>query len=304
MRIVVSILNWNQFEKTIRCIKSLLENYDIPLIICITDNGSHSFDSEAIKELSQGLKVFRNTENLGYAGGHIKAYQFAKQQKADLFWILNNDVIVQKNTLGHLLKAYLENGEALYGSIGTDTEGTVLTEEVWHLDHDNPQQSNFKKLKQNELESTATLSVSNLLGYSLVIPLSVANVHGFMKTDFFLYFEETDYCLSLLKKGVPSYLVGSSRVTHEGKGSSLSHGTLSMMLEYYLYRNLYRVLIQHASLRFIFHYLRDFLSGTLKMVFSKANKDSDVWRYRLLGVAHAFFRKKGRYYNPENYLDV
>lgn len=121
-KIFISILNYNSYQETIECLKSVLnleyENFSIVLV----DNASKD---ESVKQISQFLEenrldydcmdahklqlgnkkiVFiRSDENRGYAAGNNIALRFAALQGYDYFWILNNDTVVDQKALQHFV---------------------------------------------------------------------------------------------------------------------------------------------------------------------------------------------------------
>ena len=292
--VVVSVLNWNQAEHTEQCVRALLA-LDYPnLTICVTDNASREFPQERLAALSPQLQFFRHAENVGYAAGHQAALAYAQAQGAELFWLLNNDARVNADTLAELLAAYRSHGEGLYSSRGVDAEGRALPEVIWGLQEG---QCTFQPIPQATLAEPITQRVANGLGYSMLIPLSVMDKHGFIDPSFFLYFEETDYCLRLLAQGVPSFWVGRSTVYHAEMGSTTPHPALAGVVQYYLYRNLYHVLRRHAPRRIRWHFLWDWGKRWL------LRRSDRLTYHQALGIRHGLRGIWGKTLAPEDFLD-
>ncbi|MCE7993717.1 MAG: glycosyltransferase family 2 protein [Roseivirga sp.] len=302
MTVVISILNWNSMSRTRACLESLKVLKEYPdLVVCVTDNNSLRFDSQVLESEYPDLVIFKNPENLGFAGGQAKALEYAKSIGTALFWMLNNDTRVFPNTLTHLLKAYQTHGNGVYGSAALDKEGAMSTELIWELAENNFK-TKFIPLSQEQLSQGKTFRVANVVGYSLLLPVTVIEEHGFMDPSYFLYYEETDYCLRLLNHGVPSYWVGSSKVYHEKEGSSQGKSGLKEIMEYYLYRNLFIFLRRYGSVRMNFHYLGRFGMRFISANVARRQKVPPLTGKHLLGIFHAFAGKRGPYYRPEDYL--
>ncbi len=301
MIVVVSILNWNSITKTIACLESLQKLNYPNLTVCVTDNGSLNFNDKELRGVYNDLIIFKNDENLGFAAGQLQALGYAKNIGATLFWMLNNDTEVFPDTLIHLLDAYQTNGNGVYGSASVSTDLNLTTELIWQLD-ENTFNTRFEAVSKERLSQNHTLRVANVVGYSLIIPISLIEKHGFMDTSYFLYYEETDYCLRLLKKRVPSYWVGSSRVYHEKEGSTSGNPLLKEVMEYYLYRNLFILLKRHGAFRMVLYYLRRFSMRFLSANVARKRKVPALTKKHLMGIFHAFVGKSGKYYAPENYL--
>lgn len=109
-KIFVVVLNWNGKEDTFACLESVenLETESLELETIVTDNGSTDGSPEQIEKKYKNVKVLRNRENLGFAGGNNVGIRFAFENGADYILILNNDIIVDKNLLVQLIKVMEE----------------------------------------------------------------------------------------------------------------------------------------------------------------------------------------------------
>lgn len=300
--IVASVLNWNQFELTIRCLKSLIEKDYSKVIVCVTDNRSEVFDEERLLSMFPSVILFKNSQNLGYAGGHLKALDYASSINADLIWLLNNDTVIADETLPPLLDAYYREGAAIYGSLAVSRTGDVSRDVIWGVKKQlSSTVCSFLPLTQKERTGAPINQVANLLGCSLLVPLPLIEMYGFIDTSFFLYFEETDYCLRLLELGVPSYLVSGSVIEHEERASSCSSPRLQKRMDYYLYRNLHRLIARHGSKRLAFHYLKSVLTRLVLANVFRSKSLSKINRFELLGVLHSYLGVTGKYYDPDLY---
>jgi GT2 family glycosyltransferase len=107
-QVLISILNWNNAELTLRCLTSLeaagyLSSEDVEVLVI--DNGSRPGDADVMARYCEQKQVrFRaNAENRGFAGGHNDALQEALKRSVPFIWILNNDTLVPSNALEALL---------------------------------------------------------------------------------------------------------------------------------------------------------------------------------------------------------
>lgn len=273
------------------------------VVICITDNHSLNFQKDLFLKINANIQLFLNESNLGFAAGHQQALTYAQQQNADCFLILNNDVMVEKHTLSNLINAYRKNGLGLYGSASVDHNGIPTEIDMWSLKQSGTTlKCTFNHISLQEADYSSTLKVSNVFGHCLMIPIPVIKRHRFMDFSYFLYYEETDYCLRLLKFGIPSYWVGNSRVFHEQKGSTKNNPALEEIMEYYLYRNLFIFLRRHAPFQKTIHFTGRFIMRFLSANIARKKKTSLLSKKHLLGLFHGVIGKTGKYYAPEDYL--
>ena len=246
-KVLISILNWFNFEETIKCVNSVLES-DYPLFeIIIIDNHSTNASASKLREAFPNLNLVALVDNMGYAGGHQVAANYAKQNNFDLLWILNNDLEVEKKALSALVESYNINGKALYGSLVLDeTKSLIKFAGGYGLSDD--KSINFKSgyniFEKHRHDSinfpTKDIPTSDVHGCSIMIPLQVIKENGFMDLKFFLYAEETDYCFEMNKLGIISIVATNSLVYHGGGISYTDTKTrLELVKNYYYLRNSY-----------------------------------------------------------------
>ena len=130
----------------------------------------------------------------------------------------------------------------------------------------------------------------------------------FSTNCFFFYGEDTDYCLRLAKRGVPSVIVPASAITHEHHGSFEGKSRLAWVRAYYQMRN-YRVVIRrHQG-------WRTFGQLMWKDVqFCVRAWAGSIWRTHRLGIPEKYcdrflavrdvlLNRMGKTIAPEDYLD-
>ena len=159
-RVAISILNWNDGQATVRCLRSVSRlNYPNWFVIVI-DN--HSSDGSAplirdqirshfgnhasiveysieeacrggdrnretgLRDASLALNIFSVDlpENLGFDGGHNVGIQYAllREEPADFVLLLNNDTEVTEDLLDRLVEAASVPGVGIAGSIVLDAQ--------------------------------------------------------------------------------------------------------------------------------------------------------------------------------------
>jgi GT2 family glycosyltransferase len=319
-KVLISLLNWNNFTSTSRTIDSikLLSYIDYELIIIDNCSTDHSIDK--IHEHYPEFKVLKNKTNLGYAGGHKKALDYLYKIKFDLMWIINNDIIVNDNTLSELVESYKKNGEGLYGSLILDQSFIIQFSGGNELKNDfiDFYKSNIYFGKQyhdvvNQLEEK---KVGILHGASFMIPVSIIKKYGFIKTSFFLYGEEVDYCLRLLKKGIYCFFVPTSTVIHYESETVNLNEKLSIVGSYYKKRNsLYynfnfkfpnsnklQIIRNHGGLIKICRIIITHYQKKIRLHKNNVNNEKEF--YESLALFHFIFGIKGKTLNPDQCINI
>ena len=253
-KVAILTLNWNNWEDSKNFLDSVFfldyKNYDIIFI----DNGSNdnSVDNlisfltnknldykiidenntiENITENSQ-FYIIKNDENLGYTGGFNKGLEFILNNARDyeFIWILNNDTILNKLSLGNLVKCYYEaiNKNIKVGAIGSKIlypngelqmlGGCTLYPIIGN--------SIFRKKDNQRLDYIS--------GASLFMPVDVVRYVGLFDERFFLYWDDADYGIRIKKKGYKLIYCSNSIVYHKEGGTA---GRINKVNDYYWVRN-------------------------------------------------------------------
>lgn len=109
MKICFSILHYGPSEVTKDCVDSILKLSNQEKIeILIVDNHSDNGSLEKLKLLYKNISrvhFLNNSENLGFAKGNNKGYQFCKKNlSADVICVMNNDIIINQKDFVNILE--------------------------------------------------------------------------------------------------------------------------------------------------------------------------------------------------------
>jgi len=250
MKIAIIILNYQNFEDTIDCVKSILsvsKKYNI-FDLYIVDNASPNQSGEKLSQFVFDLQLdnvffIENNENKGYAAGNNMGISYAQSKyNYDYFWILNNDTIIPEKSIQSLI-AYIQEHPA------KQIIGSIL---VYFDNPDTIQATsgkfNFKKAMSSHLNSFSPLNtLSNdfekgdyPVGASLVVKNSYFEKVGMMHDDYFLYFEEIEWITRGVKYfGNNSFwdICKDFIVIHKEGASTGSSKTKSQLSDFYYFRN-------------------------------------------------------------------
>ena len=236
-RVVVIILNWNGKEDTLECLSSVKQldypNYETVVV----DNGSSDDSIIAIATQYPDITLLQTGENLGYAGGNNVGIRWALEHSADFVLILNNDTIVAKDMLSHLVKTGLLD-ERL-GLLGPTNYYYSEPSTVWATGAmlAKPSEAGYKILGDGDKGSSwkIAIQVDALVGSAMLIQKSVFNKIGLFDEKFFLCWEEFDFSARARTAGFKCLFVPDSEIWHK-VGSSLGE-VASPLRTYYNIRN-------------------------------------------------------------------
>jgi len=244
IRIAVALVNYCTRDLTIDCLRSLdREIAEFPgSSVLVADNaspdGSGAEIARAIEDngWSSWAKVLALSRNGGFSYGNnaVVREQIALASPPAYIWLLNTDTVVRPGGLRALVDFLEANPRA--GIAGS------------RLEHpDGERQASAFRFHSigGEFESSAQLGiVSRLLGLwsiapeltdavtrfdwlsgaSMLIRTDLFGELGLMDEGYFLYYEETDFCLRAHKKGWTSWYVPQSRIIHlVGKSTGVTN---------------------------------------------------------------------------------
>jgi GT2 family glycosyltransferase len=240
--VLIVIVNYRTAELTIACLRSLEGETATAGLgwvrVVVTDNASDD-DSiarivRAVGELgySDWVKVQPLGRNGGFAAGNNAAIGPALESgdPPDYIWLLNPDTVVYPGALARLVEFLESRPEVgIAGSRLLKPDGT-------------PEGSAFRfPSVLGELENGVRLGVlSKLLarwvvsppapataspcawasGASLLVKRVVFEAIGLLDEDYFMYFEEVDFCLRARRAGWTCWYVPEAQVLHYAGSSS------------------------------------------------------------------------------------
>lgn len=240
--VLVSIINWNNNDATNNCLASIAKiakahQPDVYLI----DNNSQREELLVSSDIAQELKsltVTHNKANKGFAGGHNDAIAFAAKNNYDYVCLLNNDAeIIDLDIFTKLTTALNNNKSAIAAAptILSSTKppviwfggGTLNTKKA---------DTNHNRLHEvvKNSDSKDIQNVSFLTGCCLMISLCDALLDVTLSEDYFLYYEDADWCARMQQKGKTLLYVPDAQLLH---APSSSLGIRSASYAYYNIRN-------------------------------------------------------------------
>ncbi|NCP78750.1 MAG: glycosyltransferase family 2 protein, partial [Desulfuromonadales bacterium] len=195
--VYIIILNWESYADTIECVEACRNlNYSNFRILLI-DNGSRDRSEQILRERFPEIELLQTGSDLGYAAGNNIGIRYALARKADYVWILNPDLLVEEDSLTELIKPTLEHQEV--GLCGPRLiHGEKLFSFVFDglsLDSWDGYQSHFNIVRSKESPPHGDLlDVDCVSGSSMLVKSEVFRDIGLLREDFFLYYEDAEFC--------------------------------------------------------------------------------------------------------------
>ncbi|MCX6816285.1 MAG: glycosyltransferase family 2 protein [Candidatus Beckwithbacteria bacterium] len=289
-KISIIILNWNGLKDTLECLTSLSKitypNYEIVVV----DNGSQAEDIFKIRQKFPSLYILKNKTNLGFAeGNNVAIRRILKQGQSDYILLLNNDTVVTKNFLNHLVETAqnYQNSGALGPKIYYYRRRgkTKVIQSIGSMINLSLGKISLVKQKNNRPQA-----VDFVTGACLLIKTAVVKKIGLLDKRFFCVFEDADWCLRVKTAGFLILYVPRSVIYHK-----LGQTIKKTSPVYYYTRNLFWFEFKHAnSFQLLFFLLNYFIFIFPVYFFGYllVKKNYALWKSYTRGVLEGIFACK------------
>lgn len=213
----IIIVNWNGWRDTVECIASTRQ-LDYPNFeVIVVDNASTDDSVGRIREHCPEVRIIEAGENLGFAGGNNVGIRAALKAGAHYVWPLNNDTVVEARALSQLVEAHAAHPNA--GALGSKILFFDRPKTVWFAGGFISKTWGWTQHRgESETDSEENLSpspVDYVSGASMLVPSLVLEKVGLMREEYFLYWEEVDWCTRIRKAGFDVLYVPASRIWHK-----------------------------------------------------------------------------------------
>lgn len=244
-KVIIIVINYNGFSDTVECVESLKKiNYtNFEYEIIVVDNGSFN-DFEKLKNkfvADNNVVVLDAGSNLGFSGGNNLGIRYAFDKGADYILLLNNDTLVEPNFLDYMVMSAKENSDDVVVTNKIMCEAERNT--IWYAGGSfNSKTSRTVAFGINEEDCekySGRREVSFASGCCMLIPINIINAVGLMCEDYFLYCEDTDYCLRILNAGFKILYEPKAKIYHKINSST---SKIAGIQTYYLVRNKFYII--------------------------------------------------------------
>jgi GT2 family glycosyltransferase len=301
-KIAIVILNWKTAKLTTDTIDSLkkINKSGFSYHIFLIDNGSPDNSLEILNNKYSKdplITIIPLSVNLGFAGGNNVGIKTALKEPFDYLLLINSDVIVDPNFLTHLFSVIKEDktigavGPKIYFAPGYEFQKNRYSQKdlghiIWSagsiMDWNNIYGSNLGideidhgqyNIPQANMESISACCI-------LINPQVFKNA-GLMSEEYFMYYEDNDFCQKIKSAGFKIAYEPSAKIWHLNSGSNKAGG--GPLHDYFLTRNRLIFGFKFASLKTKFALFRDSIR-TLSI--------GTPWQKR--GVIDFYLRKFGK----------
>ena len=235
--VFIIIVNWKNWQDTVECLESLQRNNYGNFRTVVVENHSENESYDKLSEWSKDkerLTILQTEANLGFAGGNNVGIRYALANDAEYLLLLNNDTVVTEDFLSSLIKTTMEEDAGITGcKILHHSDGRIwylggkmswMRGGAYHPGKGRPDRKIAKK----------PFEVDFVTGCMMLIKREVFGKIGVLDESYFLYNEDTDYCVKAFKAGIKMVVDPLTIIYHKERSTD---GGWKPYHIYYLIRN-------------------------------------------------------------------
>lgn len=240
------IVNWNQPELTVECIRSLQGQAGVEVQIILVDNGSSDGSTHILRQKFPDIEIKETHENLGFAIAANIGIRRSMELGVRYILLMNNDAIADEHMLAHLLER-------------RSPETGILAPVIYRYDRPDDVWSVGGMLRPLILERTEDahsydadkMSGSDYLekdfvtGCCMLIPGEIYESVGMLDERFRMYYDDADFCYRVREHGYLIQVVPSAKAWHHIAASSQGKDTPNE--RYWMARSSVLFFRKHAS---------------------------------------------------------
>lgn len=294
------VVTYNRKELLAECLNALL-NQTQPLDeIILVDNASTDGTTEFLQKkgyLNNSKVTYKRLlENTGGAGGFHEGMKMGYEKGYDWLWLMDDDSIPHLDAFGNLIKYKPSQNNSIY----------ALTSAVLYPDGEICTVNGFFDFKnffwqpakiQDYLEKEYfEVDTATFVGF-LIRRQTIENL-GYPIKEFFIRYDDTEYCLRIRKNGGKIIVVPKSQIVHrieKPSSQKISFGEFFSWKEYYDLRNKLHTYREYKHPRFLL-YMKVFsrlVKSQIRILFMRkqiSNHSKNLW----LAILHGLRSRLGK----------
>lgn len=221
----VTICSWNTQSDLRACLTSLRECKDeADFEVIVVDNASSDGSADMVEQEFPEFRLLRQSENLGFTGGHNLAI---KERKGSNVALLNSDTIVHPGAIGALVQFMRENpGVGVVGPKLLNPDGSLQFScrrfpnpvaaafRNTFLGRWFPNNKYVRTYLMQDFDHTKPCEVDWVSGAAMFIRGELVEAIGGLDGSYFMYCEDTDYCKRAWQSGFRVMYFPDAVITH------------------------------------------------------------------------------------------
>lgn len=288
--VAIIIVNYNGLNDTLECIESINKSqtkYDLKIIV--VDNCSRVNEAKIVQDIYKDVVAIRSDVNGGFSYGNNIGIRWALDNFCDYILLLNNDTIIKNDMIDTLIDSCNSQIVAptmlYYGKYDLAWyAGGFINKRTGNAEHKHMNEHIDYNSMQNEICTFVT-------GCCFAAKSETIQEIGYLDDSYFMYCEDTDYCIRAYLKGIEIEYIPKAVLWH--KVSQSTGGGNSPFATYYMTRNRLNYVKKYMSYFGITAYWFSFISRIIRMLICR---DSVIKKAYIEAIRDHIQGKTGKVY--------
>ncbi len=250
-KVYIIIVNYKGKNSLNACLRSVYASDYLEKEVVVVDNASKDGSLEEAKKQFTRAHFIISEKNRGFASGANLGIRFALERTAEYILLLNNDAKLERKTLSKMMRFAEKLGPSIVSPkiVFPDGKEWFSGGKINWVRF----RSQHKGYKANKKDQENTEYVP---GCAMLIEKTLFSTIGLFDEQFFLYYEDVDFCLRAHKAKFPIKVLLTEKVFHEERSEKNQ-----VKKVYYLVQSGEKFFKKHASgvyriWFYIFYFLR------------------------------------------------
>jgi rhamnopyranosyl-N-acetylglucosaminyl-diphospho-decaprenol beta-1,3/1,4-galactofuranosyltransferase len=183
------VVTYNNAEMLRRLLESILSQSYKPDEVIVIDNASGDSTQEVVQGFLPAVRYVRHEQNMGSAGGYYEGIRLASQNN-DAVWLLDDDVALEPQSLQELIKQFPVLAKT--ARIGA-----------------------MRSWCTKECPFSAPRRIQSFAWRGTMITKEAIEAIGLPRQEYFLYGDDVEYALRMVRKGFAIYWIPASKVMEQ-----------------------------------------------------------------------------------------
>lgn len=219
--LAIVIVNYNGVDDTLECVDSIKQECILDNEIIIVDNNSNIFNKNKLIENQSLYTLILNKKNQGFSCANNIGIKYAMKKGYENILLINNDTIITKNSIEIMLEKL--NSDSNLGIVGCTILYNDYKDLIW-FDGGNINWNKFlgehENMKKKYNHESRSCNVSFLSGCCMLIKSKVFEEVGLLPEEYFMYFEDVDFCAMVLEFGYKLFVCKEAVIYHKVSAAS------------------------------------------------------------------------------------
>lgn len=226
---------------------SLLPQTHSEFSLYVIDNASSDETSTLLADYRDSrMTIVRNHDNVGVAEGNNIGIRAALKDGCAFVLLINNDTVFDSDLLSKLVEGLREHdSEMVVPKILFFDEPDKIWSAGGYFSALRGNSKHFGFAQKDDGRFDQPRAVSYNPTCCMLIKREVFDRVGFMDANYFVYFDDTDFCLRAYRAGVKLFYLPAAQLKH--KVGSLTGGMSSFTLRYCVRNHVYCVLKNYSA---------------------------------------------------------